>query len=360
MIKRIGLRPILLASPVGHADDREYEYRPINIERYKFSPLADIALFIAVLRLVLNERPALVHLINIKPYLFGGLATRVGQFFGWQGKVIITVPGLGRLYDGQSKRISISGVRRKAVEFFLRIATQGASVTFETEHDRDVWIARKLIDSSQATITCGTGLDLDRFTSVRPICERKSLKVLFAGRLLRSKGLDVFLQAAARINKPDIEMAVAGVIEDDPDALTLEDLRAVTQIKFLGHVVDMPQLLAGTDVVVLPSRYNEGIPRILIEAAACGAALVATRFAGSEMLIEDGKTGFFLAADELEHQSEQLDTIIRRLNRGRPECRMIGHQAAEYVRRKGFSVQDVSRTFLEVYSAALKRSSFSS
>jgi len=81
---REGFAPVLMAAPVGDASGVDYAYRPIQIERFRLAPILDFLLFWRVLRALLVERPAIAHFINIKPYLFGGLAARVRAC--WAGR----------------------------------------------------------------------------------------------------------------------------------------------------------------------------------------------------------------------------------------------------------------------------------
>lgn len=351
-VMSVDMHPVLLASAVGDTDGMDYEYRPIKIDRFRFHLILDTKLFLTVLRLLLIEKPRIVHLIGIKPYLFGGLAAAAARLIGWDGSVVITVPGLGRLYDDAANLSFSFWMRRRIVEFFLRVAVRHAGVTFETKNDCDFWITRGLITPDQTIVTRGTGIDLARFSPKPSIWRGKPLRVLFASRLLRSKGVDVFLSAAMLITDPEIEMKVAGFAEDDPDSVSLGELQRNAHVKYLGGVIDMPTLLRETDIVVLPSRYNEGVPRILIEAAACGCLPIATRFAGSEMLIENGRTGLFLDPGDCDAQAAQLAMLIGDMKRDRALLHAMAQNARAQVEKDGFSDKDVAKDFLSFYARA--------
>ncbi|SDD92431.1 glycosyltransferase [Rhodospira trueperi] len=349
-----GFRPVVFA--VGsdrETDTTGFEYRPIRLERHRFALGRDAGLFLTVLRFLLTEKPAAVHFINIKPYLYGGLAVRVARLFGWRGRTVVTVPGLGRLYDRAADGSRAAAFRRAVVEVFLRIGMKTARVSFETAHDRDVWLSRRLITGDQAFVTKGAGVDLGRFHGGLRADPADRLSVLFAGRLLRSKGLDVVLRAGALLaGRSDIELLVAGFVErDDPDGVSVEEIEAAETVTFLGPVRDMPDLLARCGVVVLPSRYNEGVPRILIEAAACGCVPVATRFAGSEALIAEGETGFFLGEGSVEAQAARLADVSLELRRDDARRLAMGRRAAAFVRDNGFGARDVAAVFLAEYTA---------
>lgn len=350
----IGFRPVVFA--VG--SDREidttgFEFRPIRLERHRFALGRDAGLFVTILRFLLREKPAAVHLINIKPYLYGGLAARLARLLGWRGRTVVTVPGLGRLYDRADDGSRAAVFRRAVVEVFLRIAMKTARVSFETGHDRDAWLSRRLIGADQAFVTKGAGVDLRRFHDGARADPPDRLSVLFAGRLLRSKGLDVFLRAGGLLaGRSDIDMLVAGFVEpDDPDGVSGEEIAAAGTVTFLGPVSDMPELLARCGVVVLPSRYNEGVPRILIEAAACGCVPVATRFAGSEALITPGETGVFLDEGTVEAQAARLAELILELRRDDARRLDMGRRAAAFIRDNGYGAHDVAAVFLAEYTA---------
>jgi len=116
----------------------------------------------------------------------------------------------------------------------------------------------------------------------------------------------------------------------------------------------MPGLLSESDLVVLPSRYNEGVPRILIEAAACGCVPIATRFPGSAALIIPGRTGLFIEGDTPESLAWNLVHLIRELANDDERRRMIGEAAARHIRENGFSEQAVAEAFLELYGLRRK------
>jgi glycosyltransferase involved in cell wall biosynthesis len=260
----------------------------------------------------------------------------------------VSVPGLGRLYD-QSQNSFSQKLRRIVVEPALRIGLRSATVCFETAADRDFWIERRLVERNQTVVTNGTGIDFSSFRPGRIDASGETLRVLYAGRLLKKKGLDVFLNAAMLNKAASIKMVVAGEPEGDPDAVSESDLRQHSGIVFLGKASDMPRLLAETDVVVLSSRYNEGIPRILIEAAACACVPIATRFAGSQVLINDGKTGYFILEKTPDRQAAEIVCLLQMLANDKSARSMVGQSAASYVRTHGFSVSAIKDTFEPLY-----------
>lgn len=183
--------------------------------------------------------------------------------------------------------------------------------------------------------------------------QTRSLRVLYAGRLLAPKGLDTFIQAAKSVQLQaqdlDVEMLVAGSHTGDPDEVPLSYLENAPGICLLGHVDKMSELLSSCDVVVLPSRYNEGIPRILLEGAASGCAPIATAFPGSRAIIDHEQTGFFLADGHMEEQATELANLLVRLARNRQMCSSIGEEAARSIRKRGYDKNTIIKAFLSLY-----------
>lgn len=324
------------------------EYQHIDIDRFRLH-WTDVYIFKKILKYIFRSRPAILHLVNLKPYLYGGIAARVARSLGWRGKLVVSVPGLGRLYDTENLTAA-KKIRLRVVELVLRVCLRDATICFETSFDRNFWIMRGLTVLEKTELTNGTGIDLAEF---RPPAKRdpdERLKVLYAGRLLKAKGLDVFLAAAKTCRMANVDMVVAGQTEADPDGVSENILRDHPGVSFLGRVDDMPRLLGQTDIVVLPSRYNEGVPRILIEAAACGCVPVATDFAGSRAIIEEGVTGFFLRRSTKEDQVIEILSIIEKLSKNPTMMRVIGSNAVEHLSKEGFSSDAVKSAFQRIYS----------
>jgi glycosyltransferase involved in cell wall biosynthesis len=198
----------------------------------------------------------------------------------------------------------------------MRFLAQRDSVhfSFETKYDRGFWMKRGVADNKNSSVLDGAGVDLKLFYPLESARSSSKTKVIFASRLLKSKGLNAFLMMARDLaNRPDVQFIVAGLADDqDPDAIRPEDLEQLSEIRFLGQVDDMPPLLRECDIVCLPTRYGEGIPRILIEAAATGLASIVSDHPGCRAVIEDGVTGQVLSAKADFEMSRKLSAAVIR------------------------------------------------
>jgi glycosyltransferase involved in cell wall biosynthesis len=323
----------------------------LSIDRFRANPVADLRLIAAIPTLAEAERADLVHLFTIKPLTFGGLGfARRNR----RPRLIGTVAGLGRgLTAGAGGEGR--GLMRAGLVAGLRfgLGRAAACVTFENPADRDFFVRHKILSEERTRLLPGAGVDLNRY---RPAPERRPgpLRVLFASRLLRSKGTLVVADAA-RLLLPRLagrlEVLFAG--EHDPrdrDSLTdaeLTSLAGLPGVRFLGRLPSeaMPGVVADADIVVLPTLYPEGLPRILLEGAACGAALVATDTPACRMIIDHGRTGLLIDAAT----APLLAGALERLAADDALRVALGRRAREAVEGGGFSIGEVCTAMLALY-----------
>lgn len=305
--------PQLAPSRIGR-----WRYVNVPIERFRFHLISDIVLFWASLRELVVNRPRQVQLITLKPAIFAGLAAITARMIGrGPERIVITIPGLGRLMapasalDGRSARLM-----RGLVGFVIRFLSRRRNVwfTFETPDDRQHWLTLGYIREDTSLVVSGAGVDPAKFHPGDDRTGVPVMRVLFASRLLRAKGLDAFVDAARRLTtRNDIEFVVAGMVEPhDPDGYPPEDLAAERSITFLGESAAMPDLLREVDVVCLPTRYGEGIPRILIEAAASGLPCIASDADGCTYIVKHGVSGTIIPVAPVPEMVEQLIAAVER------------------------------------------------
>lgn len=265
-------------------------HHPLPLEQHGTSPLTEAATLAAIVRLYRRLSPDLVHHVSIKPVLYGGLAARLTRV----PAVVAMMTGLGQLFvEGPEGPARLRG----AVQPLLRVALahRNSRMVFQNDDDRRRFVEAGLVDAARTVRIAGSGVDVDRF---RPTPEADGTPVvLYAGRLLWSKGLDAFVELA-RALAGRARFVIVGYPEPSaPDAVPLERIegwRDEGLIEWWGRRDDMPEVLAGAHVVVLPSRHGEGLPKVLVEAAACARATVATDTAGCRDACRDGQTGLIV------------------------------------------------------------------
>lgn len=344
---------LILISPPGPYGERlkamGFDWRPLPMERRSLNPLNETRLLLHIARLLRTEQAAIIHGFTIKPAIYAGIA---GRLAGVKGRVS-AVAGLGFVFISDSLKARLL---RPVVRTLAWIAFGGrrARLIVQNPDDHAAFVGSGLAPPDRTHIIPGSGVDLTRFQiSTRTRAPGEPLKVLLAARMLWDKGLAEFVQAARVLKAQgrDIRFLLAGQPDPgNPAACAPEDLAGWTAegvVEHLGHVEDMPGLLAEVDVVVLPS-YREGLPKTLIEAAGCALPLVTTDVPGCREVVTHEQDGLLVAVRE--HKG--LVEAIARLDDDPDLRRRLGMAAREKALRL-FDVEIVIRRTLDVYRELL-------
>lgn len=281
---------VVLVSPPGEYGPRleaaGFRWLPLEFSPGSKSLRSNWRLCQRIKRLYGEERPDLVHHFTIKCVLYGGLAARKLGI-----PAVHSVTGLGHVFTDRSWRMGL--IRRGVLMLYRRACDHpGAHTIFQNEEDRRTLLDCRAMAADRTTLIRGSGADCERFQPGRdgaPGC-----RILFASRLLREKGIVELVEATRQLRREGLrfELLLAGVTyPDNPSSLTEAELAGFSDdVRRLGHVEDMPGLLRGVDIVVLPS-WREGTPRVLLEAGAAGKPLVATDIAGCRGVVIPGVNG---------------------------------------------------------------------
>lgn len=308
-MREAGWRVLLITADDAHA--RQVESLGATLETVEFhrgglAPWRDLGTLARLARVFSRHRPDLVHFFHSKPIMLGSLA--IAAIPGWKPKVVSTITGLGYAYLA-------GGINWLAASAGYRMLTRRSdAVIFQNRDDRDVFVARGWIGTEKAVLIESSGVDTAKFAP-RPQPGTGGT-VVMVSRLLRQKGVQEYLDAARAVaaRHPAVEFQLAGEIEaGHADGIPEEEvLRGARDagVRFLGYVTDVPRLLASSRLLVFPSYYREGLPRVVIEAAACGIPAVAADVPGSRDAIEHGVTGLLVPARDHGSLVEAICTLL--------------------------------------------------
>jgi glycosyltransferase involved in cell wall biosynthesis len=278
-----------------HAE--KFPFHPLPLSQHGMNPLQEIRTLLAIIRLFRDLRPDLVHMVTIKAVLYGGIAAR----FARVPAMVFAITGLGSLYTEGGPKVKLARTAAN-IAFRLALGHKNARLIFQNPDDRDLFVQNGLIPASRTQVIKGSGVDMDVF---HPEPEADGLPVvLFAGRLLWKKGLGVFVEAAQYLKNTSVaaRFVVVGYPEpSSPVAVPMSQLEAWAKdglIEWWGKRDDMPAVFAASHVVCLPSSYGEGVPKVLIEAAACGRAIVTTDTPGCREITRQGENGLLVPKDD--------------------------------------------------------------
>ena len=283
-------------------------FHPLRLQRGRWSVREEARLTLQLRALYRELRPDVVHHVTIKPVLCGTLAARLTAV----PAIVNSMSGLGFVYTATDRW---AGLRRHVVELSYRalLASRAIRVIFENSDDLRMFIDRRLVDSRQAVLIRGVGVDLERFR-LAPARSGVPLVVL-PGRMLWDKGVREFCAAAALVRASGIAarfVLVGGLDDGNPSAVPESWLREQERggaVEWWGQRQDMTAVYAAAHIVCLPS-YREGLPTVLVEAAACGCALVTTDVPGCREVVRDGDTGLLVPPRDPQALAQALGTIL--------------------------------------------------
>ncbi|MDQ6994878.1 MAG: glycosyltransferase, partial [Mariprofundaceae bacterium] len=180
------------------------------------------------------------------------------------------------------------------------------------------------------------------------------MKVTLVARMLWDKGVGEFVEAIRVLKEKGLKVKACLVGEPDdsnPASISLKQLEAWQQegvVKWEGHRNDINQVWAKSNIAVLPS-YREGLPKTLLEAAACGRAMIATDVPGCRSIVIQDETGVLVPARNVDQLAVAIENLIKA-----PSLRHeMGKRARLLVERK-FSDTVINHEILELYNKLLR------
>jgi len=261
------------------------QFIPLKMRRGYSSPFSELRAIRELFRLYQRLSPSVIHHVAIKPVIYGSIAARLAG----QNTVVNAVSGLGYTFLGKGP---IAWAKKFAIRTLYQFALRGspAITVFQNQEQLDLFIKNGILREENTALIKGAGVDLERFGGTGPVPNNH--KVLFASRILKSKGIPELVEAIRILRESDcpVELLVAGRIDSkNPDSIAESQLDAWSAeglITWLGYREDITELLAEARLAVLPS-HSEGLPRSLLEAAAAGRPIIATDIAGCREIARD-------------------------------------------------------------------------
>jgi glycosyltransferase involved in cell wall biosynthesis len=319
---------------------------PWQVSRKSLNPIREALAFLQVVRAYREVAPDLVHQIALKPIVYGGLAAR----FRGETSAINMIIGLGHAFLSDSIYMRIT---RQFLLPLLRFSLrkENSKTIFQNRGNLEDILRTGAVKDNQCILIRGDGVNLERF-SPRPEPDGIPV-VILAGRLLWTKGVREFVQAAQLLRSRDISarfVLVGGTDHANPASIPEAEVRSWVNSKLVewwGHRDDMPNVFAQANLVCLPS-YGEGAPNALMEAAACGRAVVASDVPGCRDVVRHGETGLLVPARDSADLAGALAMLIENSDlRAR-----MGARGRELAVRE-YSVDIILNQMLSVYRELL-------
>ncbi len=292
---------------VSKLEELGVKHYDLQLEGLSKNPIKE---FITVLRLgkiIKQIRPDYIFSYTIKCNIYTGLCRIFLPF-----AQLANVSGIGEVFD---KKDFINKIVCRLYKLAFR---KTECVFFQNKEDLEIFLSNRLAAKDRCHLLPGSGVDLKFFApSLREDTKKRSF--LMFGRLLPKKGFDLFLEAAKILKQKygdSSEFMVMGV----PDERRIESVKLFEKVqdydkqgfvKLIPRSSDVRPILNSSDVVVLPSSYNEGVPRSLLEAMACGKALITTNWKGCRETVQPGVNGELIEINDLNDLVLKMEKYIQ-------------------------------------------------
>lgn len=287
--------------------DAGFRVHDLPLDRRGMNPVTDLRLLVALRRLYRARRPVVVHHITLKPVLYGTLAALSAGV----PRIVNSISGLGYLFGSSGPREA--AVRAAVLAVYRRaFADDRVRLVFENPDDRQLFVGGGFVPPERTTLVLGAGVDETRFV-VRPIPPGDPV-VLLPARMLWDKGVGEFVAAARLLRARGVRarFVLAGGLDVNRAAVPEAQLRTWTDegvVEWWGLRDDMPDVLAQATLVVLPS-YREGCPKALLEAAACGRAIVTCDVPGCREAVRPGENGLLVPARDAHALGDAVERLL--------------------------------------------------
>ncbi|MBE0498204.1 MAG: glycosyltransferase family 4 protein [Campylobacterales bacterium] len=262
----------------------DVEFIQVNINRKGMNPLKDCVYFFRLLRLYRALRPDLVIHYTIKPNIFGSFASG-----------ILNIPSISVVTGIGSAMIHNNTVTQLVSLLYRWSQKKVSTIFFLNEDDKSLFVARGLAAEVKCAVLPGEGVNLNEFHHCdKTISASVPFVFLMVARLLKDKGVEEYLAAAAALHK-QATFLLAGVPDkDNPSSIALPEINKYQKqgiISYLGATDQIKDFYKLADVIVLPS-YREGLSRVLLEACSCEKLIVTSNIPGCKELCVDGYNGY--------------------------------------------------------------------
>ena len=328
--------------------NKGFNIYPLSMHRGGTNFFQEINTIYSIWKLLKEIQPNILHLVTIKPYLYGGIVARLINV----PCVVSAITGLGSLFIQNSlKSRIIRSLLYPIYKFAFGHSNQ--SVIVQNNEDAKFLMNWGVLDLKKTILIKGSGVNLSQFSIFD---EAKGVPIIcFVGRLLKDKGVNEFVSAARILNKRGVKVRFQLAGQKDlmnPTGLTNEEIKYIQEegvVEVLGYQKDIPILFAKSHIICLPS-YREGLPKALLEAAAANRAIVTTDVPGCRDSIIPNKSGLLVPVKNSKKLADALHWLI-----DHPQERIAMGKVGRQLAQKEFKVEKIVQSHLNVYEKLISK-----
>lgn len=317
---------------------------PVPFVRASLNPWHEIRALWRVFLIYWQWRPHIVHQVAFKPAIYGTLCARILRI----PRVVNAIAGLGIVFVSQNFK---ARVLRPIILTSLRLLIRHPSCYLIVQTSEDAAVVGQGLPTEHIKLIPGAGVDPAIFSPACAISKRNRCQVIMVSRLLWSKGVGEVATIAQTIKKEGLPIDVTLVGEPDlanPDHVPIAQLKAWHNqglITWLGRRRDIAALYQQADIAIFPSYYGEGIPKTLLEAAACGKPIITTDHPGCRDVVVHGENGLLVPPRDV----NALIAALRSLYNNKDLCVAMGERGRQRVLTT-FAEDKIIQATLALYS----------
>ena len=310
-----------------------------NLRRRSLNPIREIITLVRLYQILWLFKPDIIHAVAQKPVIYAGLVKRFYRKIAFIG----TLGGVGYIFTNNSLKASLL---KPVVTTFLKLALMQKKTRLILQNKDNIDIVKNIgiVDQRNVRLIRGAGVETDKFLPSKvpdgiPI-------VILPGRLLWDKGVGEFIRVAKRIKERDIKarfVLVGSIDLDNPESVPQGKIDKWVKLGIIeqwGRCDDMETVYQQTSIVCLPS-YNEGLPKVLLEAASCSRPAVAFDVPGCREVIQNNVNGFLV---EFGNEYE-LERVLIKLIKNKKLCNIMGKKGRKIAETKFSSLIINRQTF---------------
>ncbi len=274
----------------------------IETNRHGTNPLSDLGLLRKYRKVLKQENPDVVLTYNIKPNAYGGIACRMQK-----RHYLPNVTGLGTAveYPGLMQRIS--------TRLYKAGVAKADCIFFQNEENRQFFFEHKMLRKNARTrLLPGSGVSLKMHCPMDYPEIHEKIHFLFIARVMKEKGIDLYLAAARRIfeKHQNVMFHICGQCDDERYEELLKTAETGGYVTYHGEQKNMIPFFEMAHCIVHPSYYPEGMSNVLLEAAAHCRPIIATDRSGCRETVNDGESGFIVPIKDEDALTNAIEKFI--------------------------------------------------
>ena len=286
-----------------------------------------------------REQPDIAHHFTPKGVIYGSFAAKLAGI----NRIYNTITGLGYAFSDASPPLL-----KQLFLYLYPLALKNTQTIFQNPENKTYFLQNNITLEKSSTLIRSSGVDLDRFEYRREpegIC-----RVMLSSRFVVEKGITYFADAAKILHerKIPIECVLVGKSEQDqPNAISHAQLNEWTEsglISWWGWKEDMASIYPQAHIVCLPTFYSEGVPKVLIEAAACGRSLIATDVPGCREVVRDEYNGVLIPPKNSKALADAIECLVHD-----SELRKKMVENSRKLVMDVFSAKEIAQAYLSLY-----------